>query len=101
MSITRRLFLRNTAAAGAATVAAPVAAQAAIPEMTVHERAIWHLEELRRLVLADGASEVSIIVCGHEYGGLAGIADCTSISLHPGKQLVDRDVMFAVEGGAA
>jgi anaerobic selenocysteine-containing dehydrogenase len=101
MSISRRIFLRHTAAAGAATVVAPAAAQAVAPEMTAHERAIWHMEELERLVLADGASEATIIVCGHSYGGIAGVDHGKAMALHPGKRLVDRDGMFAAEGGAA
>jgi hypothetical protein len=95
MSLTRRLFLRRTAAAGAATVVAPVEVQAALPEMTAHERAIWHMRELQHLVLADGAREATVIVCGHDYGGTAGIAK--AIALHP-TRLVDSGGMFATEG---
>lgn len=95
--ITRRLFLSNTAAAGVVTVAAPGAAEAAAPRMTVHERALWHLKELERLALEDGASEVSVIVCGHRYGGISGTDHCKAIALHPGR-MVDRDGMFASNG---
>jgi hypothetical protein len=94
MTITRRLFLSQTAAVGAATVVAPVAVQAAIPEMTVRERAIWHMEELERLILADGASAVTIIACGHEYGGLVGIGNGKAMALHPGRKSVDMGGMF-------
>lgn len=101
MSITRRLFLRSTAAAGAAaTVAVPVA-QAARPEMTSREQAKWHMEELERLTLADGASEATIIVCGHAYGGLSGHENGKSIALHPGKKWGSIGGMFAVEGAAS
>ncbi|SFJ57274.1 hypothetical protein [Aerobium aerolatum] len=46
MTITRRLFLRNTAAVGAVgtTLAAP--AIAAKPEMTPHELASYHARQL-------------------------------------------------------
>lgn len=73
MSITRRLFLRNSATAGAvaATVAIPVAVEAAAePEMTIRERAIWHMRELERLAMEDGASGAMVVLTGRpaSYG---------------------------------
>ncbi|RUM95598.1 twin-arginine translocation signal domain-containing protein [Pseudaminobacter arsenicus] len=100
MSLTRRLFLTKSAAAGAATVVAPVAAEAAVPEMTARERAMWLMEELERLVLADGASEATIIVCGQRYGGVASYDHGKSMALHPGKKWGNIGGMFAEEGGA-
>lgn len=98
----RRLLLGLAAAStAAATVVAPVAVQAALPEMTVRERAIWHLKELERLILADGASEVTVIACGHDYVGIDGVTGCKSISLHPGKRVVGKGGIFAAKGGAA
>ncbi|TKT78398.1 hypothetical protein [Aquamicrobium sp. LC103] len=66
MSITRRLFLRNTAAAGAvgAAVTTPAVAE---PELTPYEKAIWHMRELERLALEDGASEACVMVVGFLY----------------------------------
>jgi hypothetical protein len=65
-SLTRRLFLRN-AAAGAAvavTVAAPVAVEAAAPEpqKSAHEQAMWHMQELARLVREDGGRSSSVML---------------------------------------
>lgn len=90
MSITRRLFLRNSAAAGAvaATVAAPAVAVAATP-MTPREQAIWHIRELKRLVLEDGAIEPVIIVSG-SYGP----GDHGMMSINIGGNFVDHGDLF-------
>lgn len=100
MSITRRLFIRNTAAVGAvgATVAAPAAVEAA-PERTLHEQAIWHIRELERLTLEDGALDCHIFVGGHYSEYIEGrTRDVRAISLHRGR-LVDKDGMFVMKGG--
>jgi len=72
MSLTRRLFLRNTAAASAICVvpvtAASVASPAPEPVRSPKEQAIWHLRELERLVKADGASRYVVTVVGNGYG---------------------------------
>lgn len=44
--ISRRLFLRNTAAAGAVGTAAVVPVAATEPEMTLHELASYHARQL-------------------------------------------------------
>lgn len=102
MNITRRLFIRNTAAVGAvgATVAVPATAEAA-PERTPHEQAIWHIRELERLVAEDGGITTYIAVMGH-YGEYAGGRDteCRAILSHDGR-LDDVDGMFVMKGGAA
>ena len=97
MSITRRLFLRNTAAAGAvaATVAAP--AVAAEPEMTIRERALWHMRELERLLFEDGADKAYVTVVGMYTSP----DDCKLLGIYPGGRLGDRDGLFAQKGGAA
>lgn len=59
--ITRRLFLRTSAVAGAAVaIAAPVVA--AETEITPLEQAWWHIRELERLAIEDGGKEICIIV---------------------------------------
>lgn len=64
--ITRHLFLRDTAAVGAAVaIAAPAAA--AEPEMTPREKVIWHMRELERLAKEDGAREATVWVVGRFY----------------------------------
>lgn len=69
MSITRRLFLRNTAAAGAvgATIAAPVVAEAATP-MTLHEQADYHARELVKLMDVLHPHKKYRYRLDHEYG---------------------------------
>lgn len=100
MSITGRIFLRHTAAGAAVAVTAP--AVAAEPEMSPRERAIWHMEELERLVLADGATAVTIIVCGHDYDGITDLSHGKSMGLHPGGKRTSSGGMFAADmtGGA-
>lgn len=99
MSITRRLFLRHTASAGVvAAVAAPVAA--AEPEMTPREKALWHMRELERLILADGASTVTIIACGMDYDGIEHIDHCKSAMLGT-EDGFHHGGMFAPKGGDA
>lgn len=68
MSITRRLFIRNTAAVGAvgATMAAPAAAS---PIKSLREQALWHMRELERLAIEDGAQSAMIAVTGFRYAG--------------------------------
>ena len=95
MSITRRLFLRNTAAAGAvaATVAAPVVA--AEPETAIRETALWHMRELERLLFEDGAEKATVIIIGM----YSSPDDCKLLGIYPGGRLADRDGLFAPEGG--
>lgn len=78
MSITRRLFLRHTAAAGAAgaTIAAPAVADAAEP-MTPDERISAAIEEIKiafwekwpdcplRIVDTDNGSNGGLIILSH------------------------------------
>ena len=102
MSITRRLFLRNTAAAGAvaATAAPPVVA--AEPEMTIRERALWHMRELERLAIADGASAAMVLVVGRpaNWGTRGTYTDLKTLSINHHGDLHDKDGMFS-EGGEA
>ena len=94
--ISRRRFLLNTTMAGAAVaVAAPVAA--AEPEMTVRDRAIWHMRELESLVRDDGGWDIAVMVIA-KY---ASHQDCRMISVRPSGLLTCDDNMFAVKGGAA
>jgi hypothetical protein len=95
MTITRRLFLRNTVSAGAvaATVAAPVVA--AEPEMSPHDQAWWHIRELERLAIEDGGAE-PIIIIQAEYGP----EDYRGIGINAYGTATDSG-MFATEGGAA
>ncbi|MFU0504036.1 hypothetical protein [Pseudaminobacter sp. NGMCC 1.201702] len=99
--ISRRRFLLNTAMAGAAVaVAAP--AVAAEPEMTPREKVIWHVQELVRLARAGGAGSVTILVCGHGYGGGEGIENCKSVYFDATREQLKIDNgMFAAEGGDA
>lgn len=97
MTVSRRLFLRHAAAAGAiaATTSAPAAK--AEPQMTPREQAIWHLRELERLVREDGGWDAAIMAIakytGHE--------DCRMISVRPSGRLTCDDNMFAPRGGEA
>ena len=97
-AINRRNFLRTSVAAGAAiAVAAPVVA--AEPEMTPHEKAVWHMRELERLAIEAGAAKVTMIVIG--YQDLAIRSDAKSMMIDFQGNLRDDDDMFAPKGGAA
>ncbi|MGP2493527.1 twin-arginine translocation signal domain-containing protein [Mesorhizobium sp. PUT5] len=88
MSITRRIFLRHTAAAGAA-VAVTAPAVAAEPEMSPRDQAIWHLRELERLLREDGGTAVTVMAVA-TYGN-----DAKLIGIQHTRRLIDRDGMFA------
>lgn len=61
--ISRRSFLQHTAAIS--TVGVGVTAVAvAKPAMSPREQAIWHIRELERLALEDGAREVMVTLVG-------------------------------------
>lgn len=101
MSITRRLFLRNSAAAGAVAVAAPVVA--AEPETSIRERAVWHMRELERLAIEDGASAAMVMVVGRpaSWGKSGSYTELKSLMIdHHGAFHDDHD-MFVQEGGTA
>ncbi len=95
--LTRRLFLRHTAAAGAVgvTVAAPALAEPAHTK-SPREQALWHIQELERLVLEDGGEGIFIVVSGN-YGpnahGMMGI----NVFGKP----IDEGGMFLPKGGEA
>lgn len=89
--ISRRRFLLNTSMAGAAVAVAATPVAAAEPELTPHERAIWHLRELERLANEDGASNVVVQV----IGSYSGNEDCRSLGIHYSGRLIDTQGMFA------
>lgn len=64
MSITRRIFLRSTAAAGAIGAAGVEASQASTSVMSPREQALWHLRELEKLTIASGAASAFVMVGG-------------------------------------
>jgi hypothetical protein len=97
--INRRRFLLNTTMAGAAVaVAAPAAA--AEPEMTTHEKAVWHIRELERLVRECGMEKVTVMVIGVPFGS-ASFRDFKVISLNYEGTIRADDGLFVVEGGEA
>jgi hypothetical protein len=98
--ITRRLFLRNTAAvAGVATIATvAVADEAPLPTRTAKEEAIWHLRELERLLKEDGAKRYVVMVVGNNYSDGHG-AKCIQITEDAFRD--DDSGMFAPKGGDA
>ncbi len=67
MSITRRLFILNAAAVGAAGATITAATAEAAPERTPYEQAVWHIRELERLIAEDGGINPIILVQG-TYG---------------------------------
>lgn len=95
MSITRRLFLRNTAAAGAAGVT--VAPVGAAPLRTPREQAIWHMQQLERLVIESGAHGTMIAITGFRVHG----SSSRSIIFQTGDDLWDEQGLFAAQGGDA
>ncbi|WP_147307496.1 hypothetical protein [Mesorhizobium sp. GR13] len=64
---------------------------------TPHEQAIWHMRELERLALGDGAETAVIFACGLHYKG----GETRSLQIHHTKQLIDRDGMFRHAGVVA
>lgn len=100
MSITRRLFLRHGAAATAvaATVALPtvVEAVAVEPVLTIRERAIWHMRELERLAMEDGASGAMVTVVGRpaSYGKCGTYSGFKTMMVDHRGVLHDDDGMF-------
>ncbi|MGN6772033.1 MAG: twin-arginine translocation signal domain-containing protein [Rhizobiaceae bacterium] len=101
--ITRRLFLRSSAAAGAAAaVAVPVAA--AEPVMTTRELAIWHMRELERLAIEDGARSAMVTLVGRFYDP---DFDCRTFMIDVRGEFIDfdakegRPALFAPKGGEA
>lgn len=106
MSVTRRLFLRHTAAATAvaATVAIPVAVEAAAePEMTIRERAIWHMRELERLAMEDGASGAMVVLTGRpaNYGSCGTYPGFKTLMIDHRGVLLDCGGMFGGSGTTA
>ncbi|TPK42651.1 MULTISPECIES: hypothetical protein [unclassified Mesorhizobium] len=100
VSITRRFFLRSTAA-GAVSVAA-VAPVAAEPEKSLLEQAIWHIRELERLAFEDGAGSVAVNIIGRDWGGPTTYSHLKLMMLEPNTRAIDNsDGMFASKGGAA
>ena len=99
MSLTRRLFLRNGAVASAAavTVAIPIAVEAAAePEMTIRERAIWHMRELERLAMEDGASGAMVSLVGRpaSYGNCGSYSGFKTLMIDHRGEFHDFDGMF-------
>ena len=94
MSITRRLFLSQSAAAAAVgdVVAAPAAAE---PELMPREWALWHMRELEQLAKADGAGEVCIILSGRPSEG--GYTEMKMLILKHDGSLIDEEGMFGGE----
>lgn len=97
MSITRRLFLRNTAAAGAVGTSIAAPAVAAKPEMSDRDKAIWHMREIERLILGSGADAVHIAAIG-TYGHHSNVR---LIGIHYEGHVMDRDGVFAPKGDVA
>jgi hypothetical protein len=101
--VTRRRFLRDVAIAGAIATAAAEAA-AAEPEMTPREQAIWHMRELERLVIEDGARSAMVTVVGRHW---TPDLHCKTLMIGMDGTFTDfdqeegRPAMFAAKGGAA
>ena len=96
-TLTRRLFLRHTAAAGAASATAVVPAVAAEPAMTAREQVIMHMREIERLVIADSGEGATVIVMGKYEEGRYGMR---SLAIHPDGRLVGLGRMLPAEGGS-
>lgn len=88
-AISRRLFLHNASAAGAAAlVAAPAAA-----EPNPHQLALWHMYELERLAKEDGAGLVAVMLIGHARAD--GYEHTKMLLLKPSGGMDDQDGMFS------
>lgn len=101
--INRRRFLMQTATAGAAIAVTTPAATAAAPEMTPREQAIWHMRELERLALEDGAGAVAVTVVGRPaaWHGRGCYSELKMIMINHHGVLRDDCRMFALKGGAS
>ncbi len=102
-NITRRIFLRDTVTAGAA-IAVVAPATAAEPEMTPREQAIWHMRELERLAIEDGARSAMVTFVGRYWEP---DFSCKTFMIDKDGTFIDFDqkeglpAMFAPKGGAA
>ncbi|MBN9066719.1 MAG: hypothetical protein J0H60_09700 [Rhizobiales bacterium] len=101
--INRRSFLRTSIAASTVVaVAAPVAA--AEPVMTTRELAIWHMRELERLAIEDGARSAMVTLVGRFYDP---DFDCRTFMIDIRGEFIDfdaiegRPALFAPKGGEA
>lgn len=92
MSITRRLFLRQSAAVGAVGAVATVPA-AAEPELTPWKWALWHMRELERLAIEDGARSAMSTFTGLRYPD----ASSKSLIFQTDEPLWDKQGMFGGE----
>lgn len=70
---------------------------AAEPQRSPHEQAIWHIRELERLIAEDGGIATYVAVMGHYRKSKRGHAiQCRAIMSHDGR-LNDVDGMFAAQ----
>lgn len=95
--ISRRLFLRSTAAAGAVGAVATPAVAAEL-RLSPRDQALWHMRELERLAKEAGASSAAIIVAGRgQFNGGNPNEHRLMMIDHSGK-IDEKDSMF--EGAA-
>lgn len=89
--ISRRLFLRNTAAASAIGTAITTPAAAAEDSLSPRDQAIWHMRELERLAKEAGATSASVILAGR---GRVGTKEHPLLLINHSGELDDSDCMF-------
>lgn len=99
--INRRTFLRHGAAVSitATVTAVPAVVAEAAPARTTLETVMWHLREIERLTIEDGATRYCVMVVGNDYPDGLG---AKSILVNEGGDLLGPTKgMFAAEGGDA
>lgn len=92
--ISRRLFLRNTAAAGAVGTTITAPAGAAEVRLSRRDQAIWHMRELERLAKEAGATSASVILAGRGRFNGAGTKKHPLLLINHSGELDDNDRMF-------
>lgn len=100
-AINRRTFLRQGAAVGitAAGIGVPAVVAEAAPARTTLETVMWHLREIERLTIEDGATRYCVIVVGNDYPDRLG-ARCLQLT-EDGSIPGPTKGMFQPKGGDA
>lgn len=91
--ISRRLFLRNTAASSAVGAVATQAVAADV-SLSPRDQALWHMRELERLAKEAGASSAAIIVAGRGQFNGGNPNEHRLMMINHSGEIDEKDSMF-------
>lgn len=91
--ISRRLFLRNTAAAGAVGAVATQAVAAEV-SLSPRDQALWHMRELELLAKEAGSVSVAVILVGRGQFSGGRPNEHKSLMIGHTGELNDEDRLF-------